>query len=113
VRRAVVVLVVAVPVALLAAVATDAGAGRTASPPPPAPGGPLTVQADVARKAGPAVQPATSLRGKRLPATDDATPPSLGTAPAMSGSRPLCAAQAGVRQAAGVAHGARGPPAVA
>jgi hypothetical protein len=113
VRRAVIVLVVAVPAALLATVATDAGAGRTASPPPPGSGGPLTVQADVARKAGPAVQPATSLRGKRLPAIDDATPPSPETAPAMSGRWSLCAAQAGVRQASGIAHGARGPPAVA
>jgi hypothetical protein len=112
VRRAAVVLVVVVPAALLTAVVVDAGAGRTASPPPPGPGGPQMAQADVTRKAGPAAQPTASHRGKRLRATDDATPPSLGTAPAMSGSSPSSAAQDGVRQTAGVAHAARGPPAL-
>jgi hypothetical protein len=110
VRRAAVVLALAVPGALLAAAAADAGAGRAASPPPPSPGGPVTVQADVARKARPAVLPTTSHRGKRLRVTDAATPPSPGTAPAMSASSASTAAQDGVRRAARAEHGARAPP---
>ena len=49
----------------------------------------------------------TSLRGKGLRADDDATPPSLGTAPAMSASSPLAAAPSGA-----FVHtaGARAPP---
>jgi hypothetical protein len=112
VRRAAVVLVVAVPAALLTAgVAVDAGAGRPASPPPSGSGAPLTVQADVTRKARPAALPTTSHRGKRPRVTDAATPPSPGTAPAMSASSPLTAAQDGVRQSARVTLGARPPPA--
>jgi hypothetical protein len=111
-RRVVVMLVVAVPTALLAVAAADAGAGRAATPPPPGPGGAQTVQADLTRKAALIAQPTTSHRGKRLRVTDDATPPSPGTAPAMSASSPLPAAQDGVRQLARPARGARGPPAL-
>jgi hypothetical protein len=110
VRRAAVVLAVALPAALLTAVAADAGAGRPASPPPPGPGGPVTVQADVTRKARPAVVPSTSHRGKRLRVTDAATPSSPGTPPAASASSPLPVAQDGVRRAARAVSGARAPP---
>jgi hypothetical protein len=111
VRRAAFVAVIAVPAALLTvAAAVDAGAGRPTSPPPSGAGAPLTVQADVTRKARPAAMPPTSHRGKRPRATDAATPPSPGTAPAMSASSSLTAAQDGVRQSARVTCGARAPP---
>jgi len=111
VRRAAVVVAIVVPAALLtAAAAVDAGAGRPASPPPSGAGAPLTDQADLARKARPAALPTTSHRGKRSRVIDAATPPSPGTAPAMSASSPLTAAQDGARQSARVTSGARAPP---
>ena len=110
-RRAAFVVVIAVPAALLTVGAVDADAGRPALPTPSGAGASLAVQADVTRKARPAAQPATSHRGKRPRATDAATPPSTGTAPAMCASSPLTAAQDGVRQSARVACGARAPPA--
>jgi hypothetical protein len=111
VRRAAVVVMVAVPAALLTGAVVDAGAGRPASPPPSGAGAPFTVQADATRKARPAALPTTSHRGKRPRVTDAAMPPSPRTAPAASASSPLTAAQDGVRQAARVSFGARAPPA--
>jgi len=111
VRRAAVVVMVAMPAALLTVAVVDAGAGRPTPTPPSGAGVPLTVQADVTRKARPAALPTTLHRGKRLRATDAATPPSPRMAPAMSESSPLTAAQDGVRQAASVTVGARAPPA--
>ena len=110
-RRAAVVLAVAVPAALLVPAAAVAGAGRTASPPPPGPGGPMTVQADVTRKPSLAPLTTASHRDKRLRVSDAATPPSPGTASVMSAGSPLPAAQDGVRQAARAVSGARAPPA--
>lgn len=109
-RRAAVVVMVVAPAALLTGALVDAGAGRPAPPPPSGAGAPLTVQADVTRKARPAALPTTSHRGRRPRASDAATPPSPGTAPAMSASSPPAAAQGGVRQSARVTFGARAPP---
>jgi hypothetical protein len=112
VRRAAALAAFAVPAALLtAAVAVNAGEGRAAPSPHPGSGALITVQADVTRKARPATLPTTSHRGKRPRVTDAATPPSPGTAPAVSASSPLTAAQDGVRQSARVTVGARAPPA--
>ena len=85
-----------------------------AAAPPPDPGGPVISQAaDVARKARPAVPPATSHRGKRPRADAAATPPSPGTAPAMAASSSLSAALDAVRHAERAQWGARAPPAAA
>ena len=67
--------------------------------------------ADVTRKARPAALSTTSHRGTRLRADDAATPPSPGTAPAMSASSPLTAAQDGPGHAVAASCGARAPPA--
>jgi len=114
VRRAIVVMaVVAVPAAFLATSAADAGAGKPA--PPPAPGVPAAglaaVQADVTRKSRPATAQTTSRRGKGWRADDAATPPSPGTAPAMSASSHLFRTAVDARAVAATLHSARAPPA--
>ena len=114
VRSAIVILaVVATPAAFLATSAADAGAGRPAPPPrsgvPTA--GPAVVQADVTRKARPAAAPAMSQRGTGWRADDAATPPSPGTAPAMSASPHPGRTTGGAHAVAPVLPGARAPPA--
>jgi hypothetical protein len=113
VRRAIVVLAVAaVPGALLATTIAGAGHGRPAGPPPPvAPSSsPVAVQTGDTKKERLAAAQTTSHRGKRLRAHDAATPPSPGTAPAMSASSPLAAAPGDARSAKFVLPGARAPP---
>ena len=82
--------------------AADAAAGRPA--PPPAAGAPAAapaaVQADVTRKARPAVAQTDSRRGTGLRADDAATPPSPETAPAMSASSHLGRTTGGAHAAA-------------
>ena len=113
-RRAIVfMVVVAAPAVLFATGARDAGAGRPA--PPPASGVPVAggamVQADVIRKAGPVVTPATSERRTGWRANDAAMPPPPGTAPAMSVDPHLSRATGGAHSSTPAASGARAPPA--
>jgi hypothetical protein len=114
VRRAIAVMaVVATPATLLATSAADAAASRPA--PPPASGVPAAapgaLQADITRKARPAVAQAQSQHGKGWRADDAATPPSPGMAPAMSASSHPGRATGGVHAEAPALPGARAPPA--
>ena len=113
VRRAIVVLALAGPAALLATAVAGAGGGRHAGPPPPgAPAAsPVAVQTGDTSKQRLAAATTMSPRGKRLRADDAATPPSPGTAPAMSASSPLAAAPGGAHSTAVIIRGARAPPA--
>jgi hypothetical protein len=117
-RRAIVVLAVAAaPATLFATSVVDAAAGRPA--PPPASGAPAgapaaasaAAQADVTRKARPAVAQTKSQRGTGLRVDDAATPPSPETAPAMSAGSRLGRTTGGAHAVAPALPGARAPPA--
>lgn len=111
-RRAVMAVAIVLPTALIGAGTAGADEPRPAGPAPTDP--PRVVaatQTAEARQDRWAADRQTSLRGKGLRADDDATPPSLGTAPAMSASSPLAAAPGGAPAGAFVhTAGARAPP---
>jgi hypothetical protein len=113
VRRAIVILALAAPAALLGTAVAGAGGGRPAGPPPAgAPvAGPVAVQAGDTTKQRLAAARTQSLRAERLRADDAATPPSPGTAPAMSASSPLVTAPGGAHSTGISVAGARAPPA--
>jgi hypothetical protein len=104
-------MVVAVAVPAVLFVAGTAGADETRpAAPPGSPHAPAAQSVGV-KPDRPAAARQTSLRGRRLRADDDATPPSPGTAPAMSASSPLAAASGGAPSSALVhTAGPRAPP---